>query len=83
MAQQISGSLSYAGLFKVIKRKDSGYEIISLMITKSQLYFLCLVLLELAVSSPLRNLQLPESIAKDLTILEREYLTVTRLVETF
>lgn len=62
--------------------EDSGYEITSLIITNSQLFFLCLVLLELAFSSPLKNLQLPEIIAKDLTVSEREYLRMTWLVET-
>lgn len=62
--------------------EDPGYGMASLIVTDSHIFSLCLILLELAFSSPFRKLQLPESIAKDLTVSEREKLTVTWLVET-
>lgn len=62
--------------------EDSDCEITSLIITNSQPFALCLILLELAFSSPLRKLELPEKIAKDLSNSERDHLKMTWLVET-
>lgn len=64
------------------RKEDLSYGKLNFTIINTHLFSLCLILLELAFSSPLRNLQLPERIAKDLTVSEREDLTMTWLVET-
>lgn len=64
------------------RKGDLSYGEPNLTIINTHLFSLCLILLELAFSSPLRNLRIPERIAKDLTVSEREHLTMTWLVET-